>query len=51
MSLVVPIEGTVEVLKGRYVRIYIRGEESKLLAKYHGKRVKGLIVVMINDSS
>jgi len=32
-------------VKGKYARIYVGGEEGRLLAQYSGKRVKGILAV------
>jgi len=38
-------EGRVDAVKGKYARIYVGGEEGQQLAKYNGKKVKGIVVV------
>lgn len=47
--LTLPIEGTIEPVGKYYARIYVHGEESKILRQYVGKKVRGIITVIIDD--
>ncbi len=49
--ITIPITGKIQVDKGKYARIYVNGRESRILSRYRGRKVIGIIIVLPVDES